>query len=378
MDYLKTPPVWSEIKITVPGDVAIARRLAAEAAERISFQSSRAKEAVLVASELAQNHLAHNTRNGLIRISGLILKDAPQLTIASLDEGPGIFDVKEAVKDGFSTSGGLGIGLGTVMRLSDKFHICSMKVGTSPCPDLGSDVQFDTVAVSTLIDRKTDIRGAEACPLEEQNDSLARQPQRNNGPDISALIRPYPGEICSGDAFHCRNDERFCRMTLIDATGHGVSAANVSQRIMDTMSGLSLDMEPDKILETAGDILAGSDGASVHVLLIDRVLSKIKAAGIGNVNGTLYLDGKRHKLISRPGVLGNGRSVLKKSEPYDFSSHILCFIHSDGVKPPPDLAPEIALKPVPSDIWAQLFFSPEPSIEDDASLVVFKWWRTKR
>lgn len=374
MDHLKMPPAWAEIKITGPGDVAIARQLVTEAAERLFCQGRRAKEAVLVASELAQNHLEHHTRNGIIRISGLVLNDTPQLTIASLDEGPGIPDVKEAMKDGFSTSSGLGIGLGTVRRLSDRFHICSMRIGTSPCPDLGADVPFSTVAVAVLLDHEAKTC-RDACLLnEETGDFLTSQ---TDGPDISAMIRPYSGEIYSGDAFYCQDDGRFCRMTLIDATGHGISAAKAAQGVINTLAGLPLYMEPDKVLDAAGEALAGSDGASVHVLVLDRSLSKVLAAGVGNVNCTLYLDGKRRGLVPWPGVLGNGRLVNKGSEIYNFDLDVLCFMYSDGVKPVPDIPSDVVLKPMAADIWAQFFFNPEPSMEDDASLTVWKWRRTK-
>ncbi|MGB9713319.1 MAG: ATP-binding protein [Dissulfurimicrobium sp.] len=377
MDHLKTPPVWAEIRITGPEDVVIARQLAAVAADRLSFSGARIKEAVLVASELAQNHLEHHTRNGLIRISGLVLNSTPQLGIASLDEGPGIQDVKEAMKDGFSTSGGLGVGLGTVRRLSDRFYICSTMVGTSPCPDLGVDFRFGTVAIAVLFDHATKTC-LDVCPLnEETNDFAGSQIQKIDEVDVSALIRPYPGETYSGDAFYCQDDGCFCRMALIDATGHGISAARTAQTVIDVLAALPLNIGLDRVLEAAGEALAGSDGASVHVLVLDRGLSKVAAAGIGNVNCTLYLDGIRRGLTSRPGVLGNGRLARKGFEIYNFSSQVLCFMHSDGVRPMPDLPPEIALKPIPSGIWAHLFFNPESSSEDDASLAVWKWRRTK-
>ncbi|MGQ9811890.1 MAG: ATP-binding protein [Dissulfurimicrobium sp.] len=360
MDHLKTPPVWAEIRITEPGDVAIARQLAAQAAKRLFYSKARSKDAMLVASELAQNHIEHHTRNGLIRINGLILNDAPRLTIASLDEGPGIQDLEEAMKDGFSTSGGLGIGLGTVRRLSDSFHICSTKLGASPCPDIGTNTSFDTVAVSTLLDHG----GIHAPPLDKQ-------------PDISALIRPYPGETYSGDTFYCRDDGRFCLMALIDATGHGRSAAETAQRSIEAIAGLPPGADPDKVLDAVDKALFGSDGASVHVLVLDRSLLKIKTAGVGNVNCILYLDGERRWPPLQPGVVGNSRLTHKGFDIYEFGSDVLCFMYSDGIKPIPDIPSDVALKSIAADIWAQFFFNPKPSMEDDASLVTWKWRITK-
>ena len=106
--------------------------------------------------------------------------------------------------------------------------------------------------------------------------------------------------------------------------------------------------------------------------MLDRGLLKIKAAGVGNVNCILYLDGKKHWPSTQPGVVGNSR-LTRKGEVYGFGSDVICFMHSDGVKPIPDIPSDVALKPVAADIWTQFFFSPEPSMEDDASLVAWKW-----
>ncbi len=52
------------------------------------------------------------------------------LEIVIVDKGPGIPDINQAVKDGYSTAGGLGLGLGGAKRLMDELRIESSKVGT--------------------------------------------------------------------------------------------------------------------------------------------------------------------------------------------------------------------------------------------------------
>ncbi len=368
MDLVKMQPVWFETGISQAVDVAVVRRMAEDAARRLSFSDVRRDEAMLVASELAQNHLGHHTKGGLVRISGMVINGAPCLTIASLDEGPGIPDVDEALKDGFSTSGGLGMGLGTVKRLADRFFICSGRVGTSPCPDLGPYASFSTVVTALLRDREE-----QAYP---SVDSLPRFCIPGRGLDLAALIRPYSGQTYSGDGMFCQDDGRFCRICLVDATGHGRPAAEVSCMVMDTLAGLSLNLGLDEVLRALGASLAGSAGASIYIVLLDRDLCEVRTAGVGNVACIFYLDGDRRGAVCQPGVLGNGHLTYERCETYGFSSRVLCFMHSDGVKPPMDLSPGLALQPFPSDVWGQIFFRPDPSIEDDASLVVWQWQNT--
>jgi len=79
-----------------------------------------------VISELARNLLLY-ARNGSI-ICWLIEKGQKKgIVIQALDEGPGIPDIETAMKDGYSTSGGLGLGLPGVRRMMDEFAIVSRK-----------------------------------------------------------------------------------------------------------------------------------------------------------------------------------------------------------------------------------------------------------
>ena len=53
------------------------------------------------------------------------------LTIVASDNGPGIRDVSSALRPGYSTSGGLGLGLTGVRRIADSFDIASSSAGTT-------------------------------------------------------------------------------------------------------------------------------------------------------------------------------------------------------------------------------------------------------
>lgn len=79
---------------------------------------------VTAASELARNALIHGG-GGTVRIEAL--RDGPRkgLKLTFEDRGRGIADVSLAMRDGYSTSGGLGLGLSGAKRLSNEFDIQS-------------------------------------------------------------------------------------------------------------------------------------------------------------------------------------------------------------------------------------------------------------
>ncbi|HEX5083011.1 MAG TPA: ATP-binding protein [Blastocatellia bacterium] len=79
---------------------------------------------VTAASELARNTLDHG-RGGTVRLVALSKEARKGLRLIFEDQGPGIPDIDLALKDGYTTGGGLGLGLGGAKRLSNEFEIFS-------------------------------------------------------------------------------------------------------------------------------------------------------------------------------------------------------------------------------------------------------------
>jgi serine/threonine-protein kinase RsbT len=113
-----------EIRVPIASDQAIvlARQKGRTLAFKLGFSSSDSTLVATAISELARNILTY-ARTGEITMK--IIRDSVRLGImvVASDEGPGIIDVRQAVKDGFSTSGSLGLGLPGVRRLMDEFMI---------------------------------------------------------------------------------------------------------------------------------------------------------------------------------------------------------------------------------------------------------------
>jgi serine/threonine-protein kinase RsbT len=112
----ETHPVQSDL------DVVVVRQRVRDWAIQVGFNLVDQTKIVTAASELARNVLQHGN-GGAMRLEALNDEQRRGLRLIFEDEGPGIPDVEMALRDGFTTRGGLGLGLGGAKRLSNEFAI---------------------------------------------------------------------------------------------------------------------------------------------------------------------------------------------------------------------------------------------------------------
>ena len=103
--------------------VSEARQEATGIAELLGFKRVAVYEIATSVTELASNLFFHTKESGAITLRALDADGRIGLEVISLDASPGIPDVKEALKDGFTTNRGLGGGLAGVGRLMDEIEI---------------------------------------------------------------------------------------------------------------------------------------------------------------------------------------------------------------------------------------------------------------
>jgi serine/threonine-protein kinase RsbT len=116
-----------EIRVAINSDqdIVVARQKGRALATELGFTSGDATLIATAISELARNIVSY-ARKGQITLQIVNGEDRQGLSIVASDDGPGIPDVRQALRDGFSTSGSLGLGLPGVRRLMDEFQITSM------------------------------------------------------------------------------------------------------------------------------------------------------------------------------------------------------------------------------------------------------------
>jgi serine/threonine-protein kinase RsbT len=123
---VKAAAIPVELRVPVGADVDIvtARQKGRELAAQCGLSSTDLAVVATAISELARNIVRYAVR-GEILLRRVDNGTKRGIEVVATDDGPGISDVPLAMQDGYSTSGGLGLGLPGVRRLMDEFDIAS-------------------------------------------------------------------------------------------------------------------------------------------------------------------------------------------------------------------------------------------------------------
>jgi serine/threonine-protein kinase RsbT len=115
-----------EIRVAINSDqdIVSARQKGRQMATELGFSTGEATLIATAISELARNIVAY-ARRGRITLTIVNGLNRQGISVIATDDGPGISDIRQALRDGFSTSGSLGLGLPGVRRLMDEFEITS-------------------------------------------------------------------------------------------------------------------------------------------------------------------------------------------------------------------------------------------------------------
>jgi serine/threonine-protein kinase RsbT len=112
------------LAIRSSADVVTVRQAVRRRAIEVGFSLVDQTKIVTAASELARNTL-HHGGGGTVQMEPVVNGVRRGLRLTFEDQGPGIADLAQAMADGFTTSGGLGLGLSGARRLSNEFEIQS-------------------------------------------------------------------------------------------------------------------------------------------------------------------------------------------------------------------------------------------------------------
>lgn len=119
--------VEAKLEIKTSEDVVRVRQAVRALAIRVGLSLVDQTKMVTAASELARNTLEYGG-GGAVTLERVSSGPRSGVRLVFEDQGPGIPDIDLALRDGYTTGGGLGLGLSGAKRLSSEFHIES-KVG---------------------------------------------------------------------------------------------------------------------------------------------------------------------------------------------------------------------------------------------------------
>lgn len=112
------------IELRASEDIVRVRHMVRQRALELRFSLVDQTKIVTAASELARNTLDHGG-GGSVRLEIVTQGTRQGLRLTFEDKGPGIPDIQLAMKDGYTTGGGLGLGLSGAKRLANEFEISS-------------------------------------------------------------------------------------------------------------------------------------------------------------------------------------------------------------------------------------------------------------
>lgn len=116
------PPQEIRVAINSDQDIVVARQKGRSLAVELGFSPGDATLIATAISELARNIVSY-AEAGIISLRGIQTSSREGILVTASDSGPGIVDIRLAMRDGFSTSGSLGLGLPGVKRIMDEFEI---------------------------------------------------------------------------------------------------------------------------------------------------------------------------------------------------------------------------------------------------------------
>jgi len=279
------------VPVTEPATAGTMRRTAVMLGTTVGMSETAVGQLAIVASEIATN-LARHADRGRMHLGLRHESGAVGVRIVATDHGPGMSDVAASSRDGHSTAGTLGIGLGAIGRLADEFDIYSL-------PDRG------TVLVATM---------------------WQAPPGAGTG-WVAGVTRAIAGEAVCGDAYAGRDTGTRRQVVLCDGLGHGVLAARAASAAIDAFLSAP-DSGPRDVLSHVSRSIRHTRGAvaAVAELTDDR----IRFAGVGNVFAAVVRDTVRQIMVSSPGIVGHQHRDIREFD-YAATPGAMVVLHSDGV-----------------------------------------------
>ena len=114
--------VWIDKEYQISG----ARLIAKELAQKAGFSEISIAHLAIAVTELASNLFFHTTNGGSLSLTIVDEGNGVGIKVVSEDDGPGIADVPMAMREGYTTRGGMGGGLPGAERLMDEFALESV------------------------------------------------------------------------------------------------------------------------------------------------------------------------------------------------------------------------------------------------------------
>lgn len=322
------------IRVEDSSHVAAARQDVQRMARDLGFGETRIGEAAIVASESVSNIVKHAGR-GVFVARALSRAGAIGIEMLAIDSGPGMASFSASSRDGVSTTGTRGTGLGAIGRLSPEFEAYTR-------PGAG------TVVRAAMWDR--DEAPAPDCY------------------DIGAISIPKSGESVCGDAWGVALRRDGGTFLVADGLGHGIDASRAARSAVE-----ALQRHPGetalRVLDLAHAKLRATRGAAVAVMRHELASGAVAFAGVGNIAACILNGNERRAMVSHNGILGH--NVPRSQEfAYEWRAGALFVAHSDGLQTQWSLEPYPGLAECHPAVIAAVLVREHSRGRDDVTVLV--------
>lgn len=315
---------------------AEARRAGALMANSLGLTETKSGEMALVITEAARNAVVYGGGGQLV-LSGLKSKSGTRMDILALDRGPGIADLTSALRDGYSTGGTPGTGLGAIKRMAEVFDVFSNTKGT---------------ALFARIEQ-TENQHRTKFPVE-----------------VAGVVAALAGEKVCGDSLAWDITHERCAVLAVDGLGHGPNAADAAAEATRIFSAHSSEA-PGNIITRLHDALKKTRGAAAAVAEIRPLAGTLTYAGVGNIAGSILSSTLSRSLVSHNGTLGH---VMPRVQEFkvEWPRDGILVMHSDGLHSRWDLSRYSGLLARQPALIAGVLLRDFRRERDDASVLVLK------
>jgi anti-sigma regulatory factor (Ser/Thr protein kinase) len=341
--------VASRVPVTESSRVSEARRTALSLAEQLGFNETNAGKVAIAVTEAATNLLKHGGGGEMLfRIfraeQSRDRQGTDGLEFLALDKGPGIKNIGESLRDGQSTGGTAGTGLGAIVRLSDAFDLYSQ-------PGKGTAIhcQFWQRYIPNPSPQK--LRGGALL-------------------DLGGLSVAMEGEQFSGDGWAGCATQTGMAVFLADGLGHGPLAESAAREAIRAFEKAS-SRPPAELLEIVHQATRSTRGAAVAVASVDVGEKVVRFAGIGNIAGALISDNGIRHMVSMNGIVGHQVRVFREFT-YPWHAGDLMVLHSDGLSTHWDFRAYPGLAQKTCALMAGVLYRDFGRGRDDATSVVVR------
>ena len=313
-----------------------ARRIATDLAQDVGLADADVGRVSIVVTEAATNLVKHGG-GGELLLRSLAHDGSRGIGMLALDRGPGLANLAGAMRDGYSSSGTAGTGLGAIRRQSTLFDAYST-------PGMGFAL------LSTI---------------------WATPPSGEFGGIVSGGVNvPHPREDVSGDAWLVHAQPGRVVVVLCDGLGHGADAAAASSAGIDAFRRNSSG-QPAAVLQRIHEALRSTRGAAVAVAEVDRGTALVRFAGIGNIAGTIAVNGKTRSVVSHHGTAGHDVRRIQEFT-YAWPAGGALVLHSDGLMSRWTLERYPGLAARHPALMAAILYRDFRRARDDTSVVVLR------